>query len=38
MIKVAVCDDDIKFTGDFENIICQMLREHQIMGGIEVFF
>jgi len=38
MIKVAVCDDDIKFTGDFESIICQMLREHHIMGGIEVFF
>ncbi|MGC6176208.1 LytR/AlgR family response regulator transcription factor [Lacrimispora sp. 38-1] len=38
MVKVAICDDDIRFTGEFENIIFQMSKKQNVSVDIDVFF
>ncbi|WP_312425727.1 LytR/AlgR family response regulator transcription factor [Lacrimispora sp.] len=38
MIKVAICDDDVNFTGKFEDIIWGMSKECNILIDIDVFF
>lgn len=38
MVKVAICDDDIRFTGEFENLIFQMSKKQNVSVDIDVFF
>lgn len=38
MVKVAVCDDDIRFTGEFERMVCHMSKNQNLSVDIDVFF
>lgn len=38
MLKIAICDDDIKFTSKIEIIIREVAREHGIQLEIDFFF
>ena len=37
MLRIAVCDDDLKFTGDFETLVLQESRNMGIRVETDVF-
>ena len=38
MIKIAICDDDVKFTGQIENFIMKIAKIQMVKVDVDVFF
>lgn len=38
MLQIAICDDDLKFTGELETLVMQEIQKMGILAEIEVFY